>query len=936
MARLDLDVDSESSILDFSDVNKVKRLTNFVCKTERVDLNDSTDLRELSLEASNQTSPAAQQELDNGSQPQCCSSVEQGDTLDSEHAANDSQRSASLEVSTPADHNDARDIDAHPNGLLFTQTSTSLVQCRSNTPRDQPQKRKNNFEGCDKFKQARIGETDTTDVELGNKTIECSKQITSQLVPIRDEQFGQHPELLEGARDTQPSIAVTPTTPASTPSNTDMPGEPAPAPVPSKFIKQEVESNSGRDADQHASPFIKPRDQSSRAVYNQDESLFVDPHDHGSPATQEGGGHGVPPYQAYVEDAEDSSGDSQPSVNLDDWYPSRDGDDRQDGWSSGDSQHAAHFDDLLPSSDGDDRQDGKLLRQGATSSTSQQPNKSSKRKQNFQIKALDGTEVYLGSRSPQLSETDELQSAPDRKDETHGQRPDTSDAGQDLVVPHIPAELRAKLRTIGDESALAALMDYVNYTANPPPSADYCADTLEDYQGPDTTSDQRFRVLKNRIVRDEAEKEITKYLRVSFRISKRFALAELSIRYTEAKEARSAVPKKRRGKEFPGLSPRGLFTDSLFPELANIEGEKERHKEREAAKAKFSSWITQGDPLAELAKRFGSLVLTILPENLTVSDLQNLNRHNVQDFVDYVDLVCPGLKEKVNNLSGVLLQRVDSSRPAQRQLLDILTCNLFSKSSNRPPEDLLQFAKDPSKSDRAQAMASPSFDQVYANNQLSHPQMIVKPVEDIHSDCFSENSQWQTSSAGIDEENSPNFAADCNEYSLPSTPLGNSDEQSTRYTTDHCYSQDGDWREQSYFSDHEPECSDSPKGRLHQSDPGEENSSDLNSYFNFSPENTPSIASSSSGQYHRQDWLAHLANMPREATPLPNLNNSTNHSPLASELHIKQPAVNIWQDGGMPDSAKIWNAHGQENRTVNPRDILQTPAQSAQYLEYHQ
>jgi hypothetical protein len=215
-------------------------------------------------------------------------------------------------------------------------------------------------------------------------------------------------------------------TPASTPSSTDIPGEPAPDALSSQFIDQEVESNSDCDADQHASPFIKSHDQSSRAVDNQDESLFVDPHDHGSPATQQGGGHGVPPYQAYVEDAEDSSGDSQPSanlddwiptsdgdgrqdgwssgdsqpsanldywfpscngddrqdkwssgdsqpsVNLDDWTPSCDGDDRQDGWSSGDSQHSANLDDLLPSSDRDDRQDGKLLRQGPTSPTRQQ------------------------------------------------------------------------------------------------------------------------------------------------------------------------------------------------------------------------------------------------------------------------------------------------------------------------------------------------------------------------------------------------------------------------------------------------------------------------------------------------------------------------------------------------------------------------------------
>ena len=169
---------------------------------------------------------------------------------------------------------------------------------------------------------------------------------------------------------------------------------------------------------------------------------------------------------------------------------------------------------------------------------------------------------------------------------------------------------------IGDESTLAAIMDYMDYTANPPPSADYCADTLEDYQGP---SDQRFRVLRNRIVRDEAEEEIVKYLRVSTCISKLFALAELSIRYTAAKDTKKRQ-KKGLPQELPLLSPRDLSTDLLFPEIANIEGEEERNNTRDTAKGTFSYWITLGDPLAEVAKRFGSLTLSILPENLTISE----------------------------------------------------------------------------------------------------------------------------------------------------------------------------------------------------------------------------------------------------------------------------------------------------------------------------
>jgi hypothetical protein len=106
------------------------------------------------------------------------------------------------------------------------------------------------------------------------------------------------------------------------------------------------------------------------------------------------------------------------------------------------------------------------------------------------------------------------------------------------------------------------------------------ADLRAKLQGPDTTSDQRFRVLRNRIVRDEAEEEIVKYLRVNIRISKLFALAELSIRYSEEKKARSAVPKKRWKKELPQLSPKDRFTDLLFPENRQYRGGK-REERRE-------------------------------------------------------------------------------------------------------------------------------------------------------------------------------------------------------------------------------------------------------------------------------------------------------------------------------------------------------------------
>lgn len=68
-----------------------------------------------------------------------------------------------------------------------------------------------------------------------------------------------------------------------------------------------------------------------------------------------------------------------------------------------------------------------------------------------------------------------------------------------------------------------------------------------------------------------------KYLRFNIRISKLFALAELSIRYSEEKKTRSALPKKKREKELPRLSPKDRFTNLLFPEIGNIEEEGERN-----------------------------------------------------------------------------------------------------------------------------------------------------------------------------------------------------------------------------------------------------------------------------------------------------------------------------------------------------------------------
>jgi hypothetical protein len=63
----------------------------------------------------------------------------------------------------------------------------------------------------------------------------------------------------------------------------------------------------------------------------------------------------------------------------------------------------------------------------------------------------------------------------------------------------------------------------------------------------------------------EDEKSIKQW-RIAVRISKRVALAELIGKYIEERDARRAVPKKRRKKQLPQSSPKDQFIDLLFPE----------------------------------------------------------------------------------------------------------------------------------------------------------------------------------------------------------------------------------------------------------------------------------------------------------------------------------------------------------------------------------
>lgn len=113
--------------------------------------------------------------------------------------------------------------------------------------------------------------------------------------------------------------------------------------------------------------------------------------------------------------------------------------------------------------------------------------------------------------------------------------------------------MRAKLGRIADTATLATVWDYLNYKRTPLSSADDCVESSEQDSSPGiiSASDQRRRELKNRIVRDEKEEKFVHHRRIAVRISKRVALAELIGRYIEERDARRAVPKKRRKKQLP-------------------------------------------------------------------------------------------------------------------------------------------------------------------------------------------------------------------------------------------------------------------------------------------------------------------------------------------------------------------------------------------------
>jgi hypothetical protein len=131
-----------------------------------------------------------------------------------------------------------------------------------------------------------------------------------------------------------------------------------------------------------------------------------------------------------------------------------------------------------------------------------------------------------------------------------------------------------------------------------------------------------LRGLKKRIVRDEEDEKSIRQWETAVRISKRVALAELIGKYIEERDARRVMPKKKRKKRLPPLSPNDCFIDLLFPETIKnlskmaqgMQVIKKKTGPREDATSKFNYWLQLGEPLAVMAQRYGIVVVALLPE----------------------------------------------------------------------------------------------------------------------------------------------------------------------------------------------------------------------------------------------------------------------------------------------------------------------------------
>jgi hypothetical protein len=194
-------------------------------------------------------------------------------------------------------------------------------------------------------------------------------------------------------------------------------------------------------------------------------------------------------------------------------------------------------------------------------------------------------------------------------------------------------------------------------------------------------------------------------------------------------------------------------------------------------------------------------------------------------------------------------------------------------------EELFQFDTDIVNSRQAHTVASPSSDQVRANKQLFYVQGAMKSVQSIRPDCTSLSRQRQSPRTEIEDGNLSNSTTDYSKYTYllacheKSDYYQELDRQFSRCMEDPSYfqdvdrsaqlqpghgggfpngqdyyAQDVDWRARQPSTDYDGEFPDSQDGNLlvqEQPGPSEAESSDFNLLINYSPQNTPSVASTS-------------------------------------------------------------------------------------------
>jgi hypothetical protein len=269
-------------------------------------------------------------------------------------------------------------------------------------------------------------------------------------------------------------------------------------------------------------------------------------------------------------------------------------------------------------------------------------------------------------------------------------------------------------------------------------------------------------------------------------------------------------------------------------------------------------------------------------------------------------------------------------------------------------EELLQFDTDIVDSRQADTVVSPLSDPERANQQLLYVQDAMRSVQSIRPDCTSPSHQRQSPRTENEDGNLFNSTADSSEFAHASSchekfdhyqeldqefqrymeeaSSFHEDGQSAQLQPGHSggfpnpqdyYSQDDDWRAQP--STWEGNFLDPQDGDLQQSGQNDTDCSDLDSVINYSPQNTPSVASISPSQSRGQNLPAHLVDMPRASTPLQFPSASTHYSTLAIEPDIKPRALaNTWQNEGMTNCMISSTAHDQGSGTINPKHLFQT------------